>query len=226
MAAMAAKLTIEPRLPNATLDLILSLGYILPYIFAHMGVWILWYSLAVSSGKKRVVFSYIFGFLLIAHEIIMALGCVCVCVFRIAISFSYPFARSSVPSTGAGGFGTIVTMFPNHIIAGSLGAASFGMWAIMIGFRIYMIVQWIRWRRGHANSSSGATTGEPGYDNIDEEDDGSYRPPLLPEEEPAQPSKNPFEASAPPLGQSSDGSSTNPFDAPTPAPSNSGNPFG
>jgi hypothetical protein len=73
---MGAKLSIEPRLPDATLDFILSLGYIIPYVFGHLGVWILWYSLAASSGKKRVVFSYIFGVLLVAFEIIMCLGCV------------------------------------------------------------------------------------------------------------------------------------------------------
>lgn len=92
--AMGFRLSIEPRPAAATLDFLLALGYVLPYIFGHMGVFILWYSMFNSLGKKRVLFSYIFGFLLIAFEIIMALGYVSINTLYFSLSKAKNFCGS------------------------------------------------------------------------------------------------------------------------------------
>jgi hypothetical protein len=123
----------------------------------------------------------------------------------------------SVPKTGAGGFGTIVTMFPNHhIVAGALGAASFVLWAVMIGFHIFLVVGWIRWRKGHVK----AKTETHHEDDESHHEETFYQPPEIP----SGPAKVDKSASNPFGDSTTEKSSSNPFDAP-PSSGSGGNPF-
>lgn len=106
-------------------------------------------------------------------------------------------------------------MFPNHIIAGALGAASFAVWASIIIVHIYIFAQWIRWRQGKIKSKTSLA------DVDDELDSGSsYRPPDVPFAAPTAEADTPAYSST----EQPASSSYNPFDAPAPS-SGASNPF-